>query len=236
MIENIVASYDAKMQSIGDIFDTTRQLLEGFQDSFLDVLDTKREREKTSTELRESLAKNGSLRRKDFDKMMQGILSTQEERERETRSSLKTYLNEQKEMTHALRKNLDQVRNALAKGEAGRIREFQTLIKDILAKQEERKEAVTSRLKEFQREQQEMAKRLKTLLAKGRELRINDLKEMLQEFRTQHQERLAHQIERRKEVNKILGRINHHTNSNISEVNQTIGVGTEAINLDVQKQ
>ena len=58
-------------------------------------------------------------------------------------------------------------------------------------------------LKEFQKEQQEMAKGLKALLAKGRSLRIRDLKEMLQEFRTQHNERLAHQIERRKDVNKM---------------------------------
>ena len=63
-----------------------------------------------------------------------------------------------------------------------------------------------------------MAGRLKALLVKGRELRIKDLKEMLQEFRTQHKERLAHQIERRKEVNKMLGRIKDKTPEAIYDI------------------
>ena len=81
--EDIISSYDVRIQSIGNIFDTTHQLLNGFQNSFLDV---KQERENVRTELRESLARNESLRKKDFDSMMQGILSTQDEREKEVRS------------------------------------------------------------------------------------------------------------------------------------------------------
>jgi len=200
--ENIISSYEARIQSIGDIFDTTHLLLRGFQDSFLD---TKQEREKFSVELRENLAKNESLRRKDFDNMMQGILSTSEEREKEVRNLLDSYLNAQKEMAQALRENLSKIKDALAKGEAGRIKEFQAMIKEIFARQEERKEEVTSNLKEFQKEQQEMAKRLKALLAKGKELRINDLKSMLKEFKVQHEERIARQEERREEVCHILG-------------------------------
>jgi len=200
--EDIISSYEVRIQSIGDIFDTTHQLLRGFQDSFLD---TKQEREKINAELRENLAKNDSLRRKDFDNMMQGILSTHEEREKEVRNLLDSYLNAQKEMAQALRENLSKVKDALAKGEAGRIKEFQAMIKEILARQEERKEEVTSNLKEFQKEQQEMAKRLKTLLDKGKELRINDLKSMLKEFKVLHEERIARQEERREEVCHILG-------------------------------
>lgn len=200
--EDIISSYEARIQSIGDIFDTTHQLLRGFQDSFLD---TKQEREKFSAELRENLAQNDSLRRKDFDNMMQGILSTSEEREKEVRNLLDSYLNAQKEMAQAVRENLSKVKDALAKGEAGRIKEFQARFKEILARQEERKEEVTSNLKEFQKEQQEMAKRLKELLAKGSQLRIKDLKSMLKEFRVQHEERIARQEERREEVRHILG-------------------------------
>src|SRR3989338_6805213 len=82
---------------------------------------------------------------------------------------------------------------------------IKNMIKEVLANQDARKEEVSSKLKEFQKEQQEMAKRLKALLAKGRSLRIKDLKETLQEFRTQHKERLSRQIERKKDVNKMLG-------------------------------
>jgi len=201
IVEDIVSSYESRIQSIGAIFDNTQQILEGFQDSFLDA---KQEREKNNAELRESLAKNESLRKKDFDNMMQDILSTQDEREKEVRNLLKGYLNEQKKVAQTLRDNLAKVKDALARGEAGRIKEFQGIIKEILAKQDERKDEVTSKLKEFQKEQQEMAKRLKELLAKGRELRIRDLRLMLKGFKAQHQERIVRQEERREEVRSML--------------------------------
>jgi len=238
IVENIISSYETRIQSIGDIFDTTHQLLEGFQESFLD---TKQEREKLKTELRESLAKNDSLRRKDFDNMMRVILSSQDEREKEVRFVLKNYLNEHKGMALALRENLSKVKDALAKGEAERIKEFQAMIKEILAKQDERKEEVTSKLKEFQKEQQEMAIRLKTLLAKGRELRIKDLKSMLKEFKAQHKERIARYEERREEVRHILGdfkkeRVNMTENWRTVQrrMAQRRSVSPSTIKIDVQ--
>jgi len=202
IVNNIFSSYETRIQSIGEIFNTTHQLLKGFQESFLD---TKQEREKINAALRENLAKNGSLRRKDFDNMMQGILSTQDEREKEVRNLLNSYLNEQREMAQALRERLERFKDSLARGEAIRLEEFQSLIKKILAKQDERKDEVTSGLKEFQKEQEVLAKRLKELLAKGRELRIRDFKLMLKEFKAQHQERIARQEERREGVRSMLG-------------------------------
>ncbi len=153
IVENIVSSYETRIQSIGAIFDTTHQLLESFQDSFLH---TKQERDRINAELRESLAKNESLRRKDFDNMMQDILPAQAEREQEVRDLLNNYLNDQKEMAKALRKSLEKFKDSLAKNEARRVVEFQSMIEEILAEQEVRKNEVTSRLKEFQKEQQEI--------------------------------------------------------------------------------
>jgi len=180
IVENILSSYEMRIQSIGAIFDTTHQLLQTFQDSFLD---TKQQREKLKAELRKNLAKNGSLRKKDFDRMMQDILSNQDRREEEVRELLNSYLNGQQEMAHSLRNNLAKVKDALAKGEAQRAKEFQAVIKDILARQEKRKQEAIFKLKEFQEEQRQIAKRLEELLAKGRELRAKDLKLMLAEFK-----------------------------------------------------
>jgi DNA primase catalytic subunit len=202
IVDNIVSSYEARIQSIGTLFDTTHQILLGFQDS---LLDTKQEREKLNAELRESLTKKESLRRKDFDNMMQGILLTQDEREKEVRNLLSSYLNEQKEMARALRENLGKFKNSLIKGEVRRVKEFQEMIKEILAKQGKSKDEVTSRLKEFRREQRVLASRLKELLAKGNELRIRDFKSMLKEFKARYKERLARQEERKKETCQLLG-------------------------------
>jgi len=202
IVENVISSYEARIQSIGAIFDSTHRLLEGFQDG---LLDTRGEREKINGQLRENLAKNESLRKKDFDNMMQDILSTQEQGEKQVKSLLKNYLNEQREMANALGESLGNVKDALSKGETQRVKEFQAAITEILAKQEQRKQEVSSELKEFQKNQQEMGKRLKALLAKGRELRIKDLKSMLAEFKIQNKERIAQQKERKEEVQNMLG-------------------------------
>jgi len=201
-IDRIVSSYEDRIQNIGDLFNTTHEILLGFQDSFID---TKKERERLNSELRENLAKNRSLRRKDFDSMMQGIVLTQDNREKEVRNLLSSYLNEQKEMAHNLRENLKKFRDSLEKGEAQRIKEFQKIVKEILNKQEERRGQVTSRLKEFRKEQKLLSSKLRELLAKGRGLRIKDLKAMLKDFRTLSKERLVRQEERRKEVRQLLG-------------------------------
>jgi len=197
LMDDIISSYEERIAGVQSIFDTTHQLIEGFQDSFLD---TKQEREKLKVELRENLAQSESLRKKDFDNMMQAILSAQEIKEKEVRDLLKNYLNEQRAMAHTLRDNLAEIKGALTKGEAIRVKEFQGIIKDILARQDERKDEVACGLKDFQKVQQEMAERLKELLAKGSELRIKDLKSMLKEFQARHKERIARQEERRGEV------------------------------------
>lgn len=201
-VENAVSSYETRIESVGAIFDTTQQILNDFQETFFE---RKEERQKINTQLRDTLAHNEHLRKRDFDNMTQSVLITQEERETEVKNLLKGYLNQQREMARTLRENLAEFKEALAKGDVQRIKEFQEMLKDILAKQDARKEEVTSKLKEFQKEQQEMSKRLKTLIAKGSQLRIKDLKEMLQAFNIQHKERLSQQMERRKEVNKMLG-------------------------------
>ncbi len=202
-VENVISSYETRIESVGAMFDTAHQILDDFQEVFLD---NKEEGREINTQLRDILAHNEHLRKKDFDSMTQDVLSAQEEREAEVKDLLKGYLNQQREMARTLRENLAKFKDALAKGDLQRVKEFQEMIKEVIANQDGRKEEVSSKLKEFQKEQQEMAKGLKALLAKGRELRIRDLKSMLREFRTQHKERLAQQIERRKEVNKMLGR------------------------------
>ncbi|MEK7274265.1 MAG: hypothetical protein AAB110_03330 [Candidatus Desantisbacteria bacterium] len=200
-VENVIFSYEIRIQGIESIFDTTQQTIEDFQEPAFNI---RKEREKINTLLRDTLSMNEHLRKKDFDRMMDNILPIQENREEEVRSLLKSYLDEQKEMAHIMRENLSRFKDSLVKGETKRIEEFQVLFKEILAQQEGRKKKITSRLKEFQKEQQEMMTKLETLLSKGKDLRIMDLKEMLEGFKNQHEKRMVRQEERRKEVQRML--------------------------------
>jgi hypothetical protein len=202
IVDNIFASYEARSRSIGSLFDTTHQILEGFQSSFFEA---RKERENINAQLRESLTENESLRRKDFDQMMQGILSVQEDRENHVREELNRYLVEQGEMVHMLGESLAAFKDTIAGGESQRIKEFKSLIQEIIARQDERKNEVTFKLKEFQKQQQELTRTLRDLLAKGRELRIKDFKQMLGEFHERRQERILVQKERRMDV---CGRLN----------------------------
>jgi metal-responsive CopG/Arc/MetJ family transcriptional regulator len=180
MLAGIITSHEARVENFGALFENTYLVSRDFHES---LADTRLEREGLHTQLRDILTQNEHLRRTDFDRMLQAILSVQDGREKEVKNLLDTYFNEQKEMARTLRENLEGFKESLVQGEAQRIREFQALLKDILAKQDERKTGVTAKLKEFQEEQKAVALRLKVLLAKGRELRIRDLKIMLSEFK-----------------------------------------------------
>jgi len=200
-LDTIISSYEDRIKSVESTYDNIFQIFHTFQTFFID---TKQEQEQTNTQLRENLARNGSLRKKDFDNMMQDILKTQDEREEAVKGLLNVYLNEQYKTANILRENLSEVRGALAKGEVEKIREFKGLIRSLLDEQESKKEEITSNLKEFQKEQERVTTGIKDLLAKGNELRIRDFKKMLKEIQLQNRERTERTQERRQEVMGML--------------------------------
>lgn len=197
LVESLVSSYESRIQGM----EFTFQMLEDFQEAFIEA---QHEKEEIHGELRDSLARNESLRKKDFDKMMRAILAAQDERTQDVKHLLSSYLQEQQELSQSIRESLRDFKQFLATGEQQRIKEFQALMGDILARQDARKNEVTARLHAFQQDQQDMVTSLKRLLAKGKDLRIQDLKAMLQDSKAQHNERLARQEERKQAVRSLL--------------------------------
>jgi hypothetical protein len=203
ILDSIISSYVVRIQSIEAFFDTTGQIFQDFQDS---LLNTRTERGKINSQLRESLAQNGSLRKKDFDRMMGVISSYIDESEQEVRQLSQKYLNEQTKLVKQLREDLKEFKDALTEGHAQKVKELQILIKKILSKQDENRNDITSKLKEFQQGQQQTSKMLRDLLAKGEKLRIRDFKAMLVEFKKQREQRIAYQERRREEIKDMLGK------------------------------
>jgi len=165
----------------------------------------KEEREALNVRLRETLARKESLRKKDFDVMMNAILLSQRDREREVRKLLDGYLAEQRDMARQLRENLGTFRDDLENCNIGRISEFHEAIGGLLKKQEERKAEVAARLRMLQNEQSDLSRSLAELLSKGRELKIRDLKTMLRRFEARSGERALQCRERREIVQKMFG-------------------------------
>jgi uncharacterized phage infection (PIP) family protein YhgE len=203
ILDSIISSYEARIQSIEAFFDTTGQIFQDFQDP---LLNTRTEWEKINSQLRENLAQNGSLRKKDFDRMMGVISSHLDESEQGVRQLFQKYLNEHTKLVQQLRKGLREFKDALIEGHAQEIKELRILIKKNLSKQDESRNEVTSKLKEFQQGQQQTSKMLRDLLAKGEKLRIRDFKEMIVECKKQREQRIAYQERRREEVRDMLGK------------------------------
>jgi len=201
IVEDITTIYQTKIENMGSLFETTQLILNEFQEP---LLKTKQVKEEINAQLQDLLAKNEHLRRKDFDRMMQSIFCAQVEKEKEIRDLVNNYLIEQKEMINLLKDYLTKIKDAIANGQVLKAKEpLKNTLTQILIQQDKRKQEVASKLKEFQKEQREMTEKLFSLLAKGKDLRIRDLKAMLKEFEIQHKERLSRQVERKEEVQKI---------------------------------
>lgn len=198
-VDDLMSSYGTKIENIDHLFETTHLILNEFQQPLLELKD---QRENIKAKLQDLLAKNEHLRRKDFDWMMQSIVLIQVEKEKGIKDLLNNYFLEQRSTLNLLKENLAKIKEALANGEGVPVKDSQDVMGQILTQQDQRKQEIALQLKEFQKEQQGMMKRLLELLAKGRELRIRDLKTMLKEFDVRRTEVLAHQEERKVEAQK----------------------------------
>ncbi len=120
LAEDIIASYDTRVKMVGEIVEDTHKMLDGF----------KGKREEMSDNLREVLAKSESLRKKDFNTMMQDILLTQHKREDNVKKMLADFREEEARVAEQLRELLkrgEKIRLADFKKTLGRIRKDQAV-------------------------------------------------------------------------------------------------------------
>ena len=179
--EEMVSSYESRIANVAMIIDNTHKIIENFKEN----------RNEMNNHLKERLAKEEFLRKKDFDNMMRNVLLMQDRREEEVRDLLKTFLEEQKEMAEIIKKQL-------ANGNKVRIEDFKNLLDSIRTRQTQRGNEVNIMLKEFHEEDEEMTKSLNELLRKGESVRIQDFKLMLKDIHNK-------QMNRSREVREKLG-------------------------------
>ncbi|MCX6813517.1 MAG: hypothetical protein NTV77_03530 [Candidatus Azambacteria bacterium] len=118
LAEDIIASYDARVRVVGEIVEDTHQILDGF----------KEKRQEMSNNLQGVLAKSESLRKKDFNAMMQDILLTQHKREENVKKMLADFREEEARVAEQLKELLkrgEKIRLADFKKTLGRIRKDQ---------------------------------------------------------------------------------------------------------------
>ncbi len=203
---DLITSYESRIATVEELMTTAYQATVTSDGSF-DTLDEERGRLKTG--LQKTLAKNCSLRRKDFNRLIDRILSDAERKKEEieeerkrVREELKEYLNRQRELAASLREKVIQFTVDAEKDNLkATIEELKSTVHD-----EERIFAILRnfqlRLEVFQTEQKEMNNKLQRLLERGESLRIEDLRQL--EAVKAHQDRKATRESRREEVERLL--------------------------------
>ena len=114
LAEDIIASYDTRVRVVEEIVEDTHKMLDGFRGK----------REEMSDNLREVLAKSESLRKKDFNVMMQDILLTQGRREESVKKMLADFREEETRVAERLRE-------LLKRGEEIRLADFKKTLAKI---------------------------------------------------------------------------------------------------------
>jgi hypothetical protein len=203
---DLITSYESRIATVEELMTTAYQATVTSDGSF-DVLDEERERLKTG--LQKTLAKNCSLRRKDFDRLLEGVLSDankkrgaiEEERSR-VREKVKGYLNDQKQLANNLRQRLIEL--AQEKTDKSGL---DTVIGNIRAMYGDKGQRLFAMLRDFQlhlevfrREQEEINRKLQRLVDRGESLSLEDLRQL--EAAKACQDGKANR-ERREEVDRL---------------------------------
>jgi hypothetical protein len=180
--DNIIASYDTRIRQIQTAFQSSENIAESSHSLFDNVHnslnDLKKERNILSSRLCETLAKNGSLRKKDYNTMMSDILSTLDEKEREAENQFLLFIEAQKETAKLLKNSLLGIKDITAQDTSEKIIIIKEQLSQISKQQEMKKDTVMKTFMDFQQIHNRMMECLESLLEKGNHLLIQDIKEV----------------------------------------------------------
>ncbi len=180
--DNIITSYESRIQKIQTAFQSSENITESSHSLFDNVHQSltglKKERDLLNAKLCETLAKNGSLRKKDYNTMMSGILGILDEKEKEAQNQFLNFIEAQKETAQSLKNSLLGIKDIGSKDASEKIMIIKEQLSNISKLQEYRKEAVMKTLIEFQQMHNKIMECLEDILEKGSHVLIQDIKKI----------------------------------------------------------
>lgn len=184
--DNIISSYETRIQKIQTAFQSSENITESSHFLFDNVQsslnDLRKERDLLNTKLCETLAKNGSLRKKDYNTMMSGILCALDEKEKEAETQFLNFIEAQKETAQALKTSLLGIKDITSPDVTEKINMVKVQLSRISELQETRKEIVMKSFNDFQKLHNRMIDSLNILLSKGDQIHINDIKKIKEQL------------------------------------------------------
>lgn len=182
-LEEIISSYETRITKIESVFQTSENINETCHFLFDNVKNSlkefRNERDILNIKLREKLAKNGSFRKKDYDVLMEDIVSTLEEKEKETLIEFLHYIEAQKEMAQVIKFSLLGIKEANFSQAKEKMSSVKLLLSKILKQQETRKRTLVNSFSDLQHLHNKMTGCLIGLLEKGDEIQVKDIKEII---------------------------------------------------------
>ena len=180
--DSIITSYETRIQKIQTAFQSSENITESSHSLFDNVHsslnDLRKERDLLNSRLCETVAKNGSLRKKDYNSLMSGILNALDEKEKEAENQFLIFIESQKETAQSLKNSLLGIKDITSPD----VNEKITIIKEQLSQisklQETRKETVMKTFVDFQQMHNRMMECLENLLEKGDHILIQDIKKI----------------------------------------------------------
>ena len=178
--DNIINSYESRIQKIQTAFQSSENITESshflFDNVHQSLNELKRKRDILNSRLCENLAKNGSLRKKDYHTMMSGILGALEEKEKEAESRFLNFIEAQKATAQSLKNSLLGIKDITSQDNCEKISVIKEQLSQISKLQEMRKESVMKTFLEFQQMHNKMMTCLENLLEKGDHILIKEIK------------------------------------------------------------
>lgn len=181
-LDSLIASYETRIQKIQTAFQSSENITESSYYLFNNVHATldelKKEREILNSRLCETLAKNGSLRKKDYNTLMSGILGSLDEKEKDAENQFLIFIESQKETVQMLKNSILEIKDITSDGPDEKISTIRDQMSGILKLQEMRKKTVMDAFLEFQQMHSRIQECLENLLKNGDNILIKDIKKI----------------------------------------------------------
>ncbi len=179
---NVITSYEERIQKIQTAFQSSENITESshflFDNVHNSICDLKKERDLLNTRLCETLARNGSLRKKDYNTMMSDIIGTLDQKERAAETQFLNFIEAQKQTAQSLKNSLLGIKDITSQDTNEKIAIIKEQLSQISKLQEIRKDTVMKTLIDYQQMHNRMMECLEYLLEKGDHIVVQDIKKI----------------------------------------------------------
>ncbi len=182
LLEDIITSYEDRIQKIETIFNTSQTVADSYHvllnDFQYSLQELRKERTALNTMLRDNMAKNGSLRKNDYDILMNDIFLLLDGKEKEAKDEFHKYIEDQRTMANFLRQGIFGIKNTQPNDNKEKIDEFKLGLETILSSQQDRKDGAIEKFLEYQNIHQKIIRDFQVLLEQDIRTKCKDIKKV----------------------------------------------------------